>query len=214
MSPWHHKHSVPLALLEFSATGTITKFTAQSSSSRVCPGITSLDRLPVHLRIFVELPILLWGSSWSPCSPWEWSGLWLYWSKHPPLVTGQSPPALLVCDGVAHCPMLACQPHCKCHTFTGVLLLREIIFHMTFCIGCWPAAMCLLMFSPQLSMASNVTKQLSVTPMSLGSCPPAMSTTLGAKVGLSWVYHPIWGLACALGPWQWTNNSTDLLGIK
>ena len=28
-----------------------------------------------------------------------------------------------VCDGVTHCLMLACQPHCKCHTLTSVLLL-------------------------------------------------------------------------------------------
>ena len=89
---------MPLAILEFSAPGTITKFTVQySSSTQVGPGTTSIDRLPVHLGMTWELPSSLWGSSWSPCSPWEWSGLWLYRSQCPPLVIGQSLPALLVC---------------------------------------------------------------------------------------------------------------------
>ena len=43
-----------------------------------------------------------------------------------------------VCDGVVHCLMLACQPHCKCCTFTSVLLQKEIIFLYDFC--CWPPA--------------------------------------------------------------------------
>ena len=48
----------------------------------------------------------------------------------------------MVCDGSMHCLMLACQPHCKCHTFTIVLSLREIDFHMTSHIGHQLTDMC------------------------------------------------------------------------
>ena len=88
---------MPLALSEFSAPGTITKFTVQySSPAQVDPGTTSLCRLPVHLRMKLELPSLLWGSSQSPHSPWEQSGLWQDRSQCPQVVTGQSPPAQIV----------------------------------------------------------------------------------------------------------------------
>ena len=107
--PWHYESSVPLALLEFSAPGNITKFTAQySSSAWVDPGTTSLDRLPVHLGMKLELPFLLWGSSLSPHSPqgMEWIlarqvtvspyGNWAEFSS-----------TIGVCDGVTHSLMLA-----------------------------------------------------------------------------------------------------------
>ena len=45
-----------------------------------------------------------------------------------------------VCDGVASCLMSPCWPHCKCHTLTSVILLKEINFHMT-SVGCWLANM-------------------------------------------------------------------------
>ena len=48
----------------------------------------------------------------------------------------------MVCYGMVHCLMSACRLHCNCHTFTAVLFLREINFHMTSCISCWPANMC------------------------------------------------------------------------
>ena len=81
----------------FSAPGTITKFTVQSTSpAQVHPGITSLYRLPVILGMELELPSLLWGSFQSPHPPWEQSGLWQDRSQCPPMVTGQSPPAQIV----------------------------------------------------------------------------------------------------------------------
>ena len=47
-----------------------------------------------------------------------------------------------VCDGVVHCPMLACQPHYKCHMFTSDLSWKEIIFCTNYAIGHWLAKMC------------------------------------------------------------------------
>ena len=60
------------------------------------PGTTSLSRLPVHLGMELELPSLLWGSSQSSHSPWEWSGMWQTRSQCPPMVTGQSTPPQIV----------------------------------------------------------------------------------------------------------------------
>ena len=48
-----------------------------------------------------------------------------------------------------------------------------------------------MVLSPRLRVASDVIKQLSVTPVSMGSCPPAMSPILGAKFQLLQVYHSI-----------------------
>ena len=48
-----------------------------------------------------------------------------------------------------------------------------------------------MVLSPQLRVASNVTKQLSVTPVSMGSCPLAIGPTLGANFGLLQVYYSI-----------------------
>ena len=88
---------MPLALSIFSAPGIITKFTVQYSfPARVDPGTTSLSKLPVHLGMELELPSLLWGSSWSLQSSREWSGLWQNRSQCLLMVTVQSPPALLV----------------------------------------------------------------------------------------------------------------------
>ena len=92
------------------------------------------------LGMIWELPIWLWGSSWSSCSPWEQSGSWLHRLQCPLLLTGQSPPALLWCVMV-WCTA-QCQPHCKCHMFTAVLFLREINFCTASCIGCQLANMC------------------------------------------------------------------------
>ena len=44
-----------------------------------------------------------------------------------------------VCDGVTHCLMLACWPHCKCCTLTSVLSLKEIIFvQLLLSVASWP----------------------------------------------------------------------------
>ena len=59
-----------------------------------------------------------------------------------------------------------------------------------------------MLMSPQERVASNVTKQLSVTPVGMGSCPPSMSPTLGARIGVVVGLPPCLGsVAHALGPW-------------
>ena len=72
-----------------------------------------------------------------------------------------------------------------------------------------------MLMSPQWREASTVIKHLSIVSVSIGICPPAMSPTLGTR---NWVVMglppPLGGVAHALGPWQWTNNSTGLLDIK
>ena len=109
----------------FSAPGTITMFTAQfSSPTRVNPGANSLYRLPVHLKMVLELPSLFWGSSQSPHSPWEQSGLWQDRSQCPSMVTGQSPPEQIVTALMVY------------------VMALHIIFCMTSAVGHWPANMC------------------------------------------------------------------------
>ena len=51
----------------------------------------------------------------------------------------------LVCNGMMHCPLLACQLHCMCHTFTTVLFSNAVDFCMAFHVGHQPADMCYLM---------------------------------------------------------------------
>ena len=149
MCPWHHKCSVPLALSMFSAPGTFTMFTVQlSSPAQVDSGTTSLHRLPVHLGMELELPSLLWGSFQSPHSPWEWSGLWQDRSQCPPdgnWAESSSTDCYStngVCDGIMHCLMSACQPHCECCTFASIFSWKEIVFCTTSAVSCWPANMC------------------------------------------------------------------------
>ena len=129
MCPWHHKCSVPLAISEFSALGTITKFTVQlSSPAQVDPGTTSLYRLPVNLGMESELPSLLWGSFWSPCSPWEWSGLWQDRSQCPPMVTGWSPPAQIVIALLVYM-MVSCTAWCHPFSLTVNVIHLQVFFY-------------------------------------------------------------------------------------
>ena len=60
---------------------------------------------------------------------------------------------------------------------------------MTFCVGWLVANMCELMELHYHRLASNGMKQLMVTLVTEGSCPPAIGPTLGARFGLSQVYH-------------------------
>ena len=115
----------------FSAPGTITKFTAQlSASCQVVSGITSLSRFPACLRMIWQLPSWLRGSSSSSRSPWEQSGSWLYWLQCPPLLTGQSPPALLWCVMIVH--TACCQP--VGHTTNVVCSLAFLCWEKSFFI--------------------------------------------------------------------------------
>ena len=138
--PWHLQCSVLLALLEFSAPGTITKFTVQySSSAQVDTGTTSLDRLPVHLRMKLELPSLLWGSSWSPHSPRNWvdcgkTGHSVPWWKLARVLHYWCMQWYCALPDVVH--------YCKCHMLASVLLWKEIIFCTTPAVGHQPADMC------------------------------------------------------------------------
>ena len=42
-------------------------------------------------------------------------------------------------------------------------------------------------------VASNVTKQFSITLVCMGSCPLAIGPTLGTRFGLLQVFHSVWG---------------------
>ena len=133
----------------FSAHGTFTMFTVQlSSQARVDSGTTSLYRLPVHLGMgigtslssveFLSFSTFPLGMDWivarqvtvSPNGNWAESSCRDCHSTNG------------VCDGIMHCLMLACWPHCKCHTFASVLLWKEIVFCMTSAVGCQSANMC------------------------------------------------------------------------
>ena len=154
MCPWHHKCSGPVALSMFSAPGTITMFSAPgtftmftaqfSSPAQVDSGTTSLYRLPVHLGMELELPSFLWGSSGSPCSPWEWSGLWQDRSQCPLMVTGQSPLAQIVTALLVYV-MASCTAWCWPVSLTVNVVHLQVFFHgkklffcMTSAVG-WPA---------------------------------------------------------------------------
>ena len=88
MCPWHLKCSVPLALfkvkcpwhLECSVPLALSLFSLHSCQCPVKWVLVSplfLGFQPI-LGMIWEHPIWLWGSSWSPNSPWEWSGSWLH----------------------------------------------------------------------------------------------------------------------------------------
>ena len=145
MFPWHHKCSVPLALSEFSAPGSLNvqcpwhfqcsvplalsqKFTVHlSSPAQVDSGTTSLYRLPVCLRMELELPSLLWFSFHSPHSPFKWSGLWQDRSQCPPVVTGQSPPAQIVTALMVYV-MALCTAWCQPVSLTVNVICLQVFF--------------------------------------------------------------------------------------
>ena len=132
--PWHLKCSVPLALSPF--------FTAQfTASCWVGTGITSLSRFLAHLGDDLGTSCLVVGFLLVFSFPlgMEWIAtqavsIILDWAE------SSCPPML--CDGIADCPMLACWPLCKCHTFTAVLFWREVNFHMNSHVCCWLANRC------------------------------------------------------------------------
>ena len=192
--PWHLQCSVPLALLKFSGPWYYHKvhyavFILTSGSLE--PPLLIAYRSALGWSW--NFPSLLWGSSWSPHSPWEQSGLWLYRSQCPPLVTGQSPPALLVCVMGLHtawCWPVGLTVNVIC--WLALCCWKKLFFvWLLLLAACWPTCASWLLLSSQWRVASNVTKQLSVTPVSMGSCPLAIGPTLGARIGLTWVYHPI-----------------------
>ena len=174
--PWHY-HKVHSAVFFLMSGSLVPPLLIGSQSTSgwswnfpPCCGVPHGLHIPLGTEWIVTIQVTA-----SPTGNWE-----------------ESSCTIGVCDGVVHCLMSACQPHCKCHTLTSVLLLKEIIFHMTSAVSHQPANMCWLMvFSPQWRVATNVTKQLSATPVSMGSCSLAIGPTLGARIGLSWVYHPI-----------------------
>ena len=188
--PWHY--------LMFSAPGTITIFTVQlSASCWVGSGVTSLSRFPAclgddlgtsHLAVgFLLVFAFPLGMEWILATQAQ-CPLTVDWAE------SSCPP--MVCDGMAHCPILACWPHCKCHTFTAVLFWREINFHTTSCIGhqladmcCWWSCWCLLSGGWLALSSSSWVSCL----QALGSVHLPWAPSLGTRNWvLSWVYHPVW----------------------
>ena len=144
MCPWHLKCSVPRHYLKLSAPGTITVFTALlSASCQVDSGVTSLSRFPAHLWDDLGTSCLAVGFLLVFTSPlgMEWI-LATQATVSPAIDWAESSCPPMVCDGSMHCLMLACRLHCKSCTFTVVLFLREINFHTTSHISCWPVNMC------------------------------------------------------------------------
>ena len=109
--PWHYYSSVPLAL------SLCSLHSCQHPVNWVLVSPLFLGFQPV-LGWSGNFPPD-WGSSWSSLSPWEQSGSWLHRLQCPPLLTGQSPPALL------WCVMVVCTAWCwpVSHTANVVCLL-------------------------------------------------------------------------------------------
>ena len=193
-APGHYQSYVSLALAMFSALGTITKFTTQySSSAWVGPGFTSLDSFQSVLGWHKNFPLCCGVPCGLPCSPWEQSGLWLYWSQCPLLVTGQSPTSLLVCV------MVSCTAWCWPVSLTAndvhllaffcwkklclVWLLVSAAGQPT-CASWW---YCLLSWGWLAMSPSSWVLHLQVWgPIHM---PWAH---IGCQITLLWIYHPIW----------------------
>ena len=94
------------------------------------------------LGMIWEPPVWLWDSSSSSPSPGNGVDIGYTGTVSPTVDWAESSCPPLVCDGMMHCPLLACQLCCKCCTFTAVLFLRESDFCMAFCVGHWPGDMC------------------------------------------------------------------------
>ena len=123
---WHY-HKVHCAVFFICSSGSWT---------------TSLDRLPVHPRMKLELPSLLWRFHFVSMFP---QGMELMVAKQvtmsPDGNWAESSSTIGVYDGVAHCLMLACLLHCNCCKFTSVLSWKEFIFCTTLAVSCWLADM-------------------------------------------------------------------------
>ena len=133
--------NVPMAPQMFSAPGTFnvqcTVFFSSSSGSWY------------HLSLWAASPpwdgigtsLSSVGSSHSPCSPWEWSGLWQDRSQCPLMVTGKSPPAQIVTALMVYV-MALCTAWCWPVGLTGNAVCLQVFFHgkksflCDFC--CWP----------------------------------------------------------------------------
>ena len=72
----------------------------------------------------------------------------------------------------------------------------------------------MLLFS-QGREASTVIEQLDGMSVSTGISSPDFKPHIGCQnLAVTGLPPHSGGVACALGPWGWTNNSTDLLDIK
>ena len=137
----------------------------------------------------------------------------------PLLLTGQSPPALI------QCVMVWCTVQCQHVSCTAKVICVLLFFSWEKLTFIWPLmsaacqptcaswwwCWCLLRGGwPALWSSSWV-----LCLQALGSVKLLWTPHWVPEFVLLQVYHPIWvGVAHALGPLQWTNNSTDLLDVK
>ena len=119
-------------------------FLSAFSPTWVVSRMTSLDRWPDCLVMGLVPPHLLWEDLQVSTFP---QGMgWVSVTDHgiPQWYLGRVlqhmvPCTSEVCDGFAHCQVLACQQHWICHTFAAVSLQKETIFVQLFVLAiCWP----------------------------------------------------------------------------
>ena len=124
--PWHFQCSVPLALSQSSLYSHLLqlKWILIPPLSVDCQSISGWNwNFPSSVGFLLVSTFPL-GMEWivlrevtvSPNGNWAESSCTVCHST------------IGVCNGVVHCLMSACQPHCKCPMFASVLLWKEIIY--------------------------------------------------------------------------------------
>ena len=100
-------------------------------------------------------------------------------------------PAFVECAMGLH--TARCQPvGCFGNVICWCYLRKRNVFNKTFGVSCLLADMHELLVLLCCRVASNVMEQLCLSLVGEGSYPPAIGPTLGARCGLSWVYHLSW----------------------
>ena len=163
-----------------------------------------------------EFPVWLWGSSWSSPSPGNGVDLEYAGTVSPTVDWTESSCPPMVCDGMVHCPLLACQPCCNVVCLLLFFSWEKSIFvplmsaaYQPTCASWWWCWYLLRGGWPALwsGVECCVCKHWD------------LSTCHGSHIGCqNWAVMGLpphsGGVACALGPQWWTNNSTDWLDIR
>ena len=170
-----------------------------------------------------EPPIWLWDPSLSSPSPWEWSGYQLHWDSVPCCWMGR---VLLLTSGVQwNDPLptvsLSAALHVSCIYYSSFLECSWF----SYVFLSWPLASQHVLADGDVDVdvavlsgekASIVIKQLDGVSVSTRISPPAMSPTLGVRIWLLWVYHPIqegWLMHWAHGSRQTTQQTHMIWNI-
>ena len=188
------------------------------SICQVGSGVTSLSRFPAHIGDDLGTSHLTVGFLLVFSFPLGMEWILATRLQCPPLITGQIPPALLWCVMAWHTAQ--CQPvGCTSNVVhlllflsweksIFILLLMLVTGRLT-CASWW---WCWCLLSRGWLALSSSSWVLCL--QALGSVHLPWAQHWVPELGCCGFTTHLGGVDCALGPQQWTNNSTGLLDIK